>query len=1110
MNGQQEKRELKAFYNELFGTDFRTYIQLRNDMKTKNIALQGIANPTEFQTYRAIQGLRTEYERQERSRLFQERERERSARIRQQSKQAYLQGLIPRLQAFDNTPDHRVLIRADDMEIRGITNREILDLIINNVSFDRGVFMNLTDNTGQTFYPLNFRNINLIKRMMGLNSLKVEEFEILDPKTNKYRVFKSNDSDEETLKIKIETMNRADILLTNVKPKHNKSDNGKYFKYKNKCSKLDLKRYGIINEEDYIDDNMELYKHNCLYLSLQNGGMSKEKLTIYKTIAVGSAIPISKLNMICEKLDIYIKLKKVQKTKHNETTTHYGDNECEEQYSIALIDEHYFINEPVEYNSYAIKNYFTVCEMERWNELRSESKREKRFIDSYDLVKLLIENKDTHLQAIKNDELDITNTPYEAIEGFSDEGLKFAVETNNNRPYEQEEEQTDDEVIKEVKDDLKRVKIEWKNAFLDFETRNDKNNVIRPFMGVMEYEGSNIPITTYNNADDMESDKCVWDILEAIKPDTKIIIQNAKFDFSFMIDKLNGVRLIENAGRIITASGIYKKKRIMIIDFINFTGMPLRDCASSFKLDICKEYIPYRLYDDYDTIKTHYINTNEVIKRYGITGDELETFKNNITRWGLSKGDEYNPLCYCYEYCKLDVRVLKQSYIKFRDMLKEELHINIDACEANNYRNILTISSLAKQYSHNKNYFNGCVSNNEVLREFIQKSIVGGRTMISENTKKMIYESNAVDANSLYPSAIHRLGGFLKGKPKHITKDTDLSKADGYNVYIRILSHTVNRKMPLFSVMEKGKRNFTNDMDGKTIYCGKIALEDLIKYHGVKYEIIHGIYWDEGRTDIDINSLYQTRLRYKKEGDVKETIYKLILNSIYGFTIMKEHREGIEIKDNQESMMKFISKNYNWIISSEQIKTSDKWLVKKLEPTSEHLNFNHIGCEVLDMSKRIMNEVVCNLEDVGYEVSYTDTDSCFMSNEAIEYMRSNMTSIFGGVELGQFKLDFGDDISITKGYLLGKKSYYVKFNKADKKGKTEKYRMKGIPASTIKFYAKQNKISVEDIFIKLYNGETIPFDLCEVVDNVPTKFKVDNMTNRQLERKTMFIRNVKF
>lgn len=1089
MADNNEKRDLRTFYNELFGTNLRNWKQFKNDMKEKNIALINIPNPTEFQTYRAIQGLYTNYERERRATEFMERERERVRRlIERQSRQTYLASLIPLLKQFSNTPNHNVFIPAEALDLRGISNRDILKIILDNVPYTsgkNGVFMVLTDNQGQRFYPLNIRTRMLIEQMLISGNVDIDE---------------ARDSDKEALRIKVMTMNTADILLTNKKPEHNTSDSGDYFKYKHNCEYIDLKRYGILRYCDNMSDNMDMYVNNCLYIAFMNGGMSKEKLNEYKTIAVGAYIPIAKLNMICEKLDIHVSLKKLQKTKHNEATTHYGDEDCEEHYHIGLIDEHYFIIEAVNYNAYAIKNYFEVYDKKRWNELRGVNKYEKRFIDSYDLIKILIENKDTHLQAITNDELEITNTPYEAIEGFTTEGLKYAVEINNYDEVEEKEEE-------EEKED-KRLKIEWNNAFLDFETRNDKNNVIRPFIAVMEYENSNHTIITFN--EDMDGDKCAWEILNAVKDNTKLIIQNAKFDFSFLIEKMNKVRMIENAGRIITASGMYHKKRIMIVDFINFTGMPLRDCADSFKLDICKEYIPYRLYDDYDTLTNPYVSIEDSITKYDIKGDDKDTFLHNINRWKLQKDNTFNALRYCVEYCKLDVKVLKQSYVKFRNMLIEELNIHIDSCEENDYKNILTISSVAKKYSTNKGYFDKCVENDGVLREFIQKSVVGGRTMISDNKKKMIYDSNAVDANSLYPSAIHRLGGFLKGKPKLITDDTDLNKVDGYNVYIQILTHKINRKMPLFSKMVKGIRIFSNNMDGEYIYCGKIALEDLVKYHGITYKVIMGLYWDEGRTNIDIDNLYQTRLKYKKLEDVKETIYKLILNSIYGFTIMKEHREGLEIKDSEDSMMKFISKNYNWIVSSERIKESDKWIIKKLEPTSDHRNYNHIGSEVLDMSKRIMNEVVCELENKGYEVSYTDTDSCFMSNDAINYMRNNMADIFGGIELGQFKLDFGDDISITKGYLLGKKSYYVKFNKADKKGKTEKFRMKGIPSSTIKFYGRHHNISVEKIYEKLYNGEVIEFDLCENVNNIPTKFKVDNLTSRQLERKTMFNRRVKF
>ena len=41
----------------------------------------------------------------------------------------------------------------------------------------------------------------------------------------------------------------------------------------------------------------------------------------------------------------------------------------------------------------------------------------------------------------------------------------------------------------------------------------------------------------------------------------------------------------------------------------------------------------------------------------------------------------------------------------------------------------------------------------------------------------------------------------------------------------------------------------------------------------------------------------------------------------------------------------------------------------------EHYNMVHCGVEILSMSKRIMNEVMCLAEDKGLKIYYQDTDS---------------------------------------------------------------------------------------------------------------------------------------
>ena len=44
-------------------------------------------------------------------------------------------------------------------------------------------------------------------------------------------------------------------------------------------------------------------------------------------------------------------------------------------------------------------------------------------------------------------------------------------------------------------------------------------------------------------------------------------------------------------------------------------------------------------------------------------------------------------------------------------------------------------------------------------------------------------------------------------------------------------------------------RIFTNDMVNEVVFIDKVGLEDAIKYQDIKYEIIDGYYFDEGRNN---------------------------------------------------------------------------------------------------------------------------------------------------------------------------------------------------------------------------------------------------------------------
>ena len=83
---------------------------------------------------------------------------------------------------------------------------------------------------------------------------------------------------------------------------------------------------------------------------------------------------------------------------------------------------------------------------------------------------------------------------------------------------------------------------------------------------------------------------------------------------------------------------------------------------------------------------------------------------------------------------------------------------------------------------------------------------------------------------------------------------------------------------------------FSNELAGETVYIDKTGLEGLIEFHKADFEIIDGYYFDEGRNNkinTVIRHLYNTRVKFKIEKNPTQVAIKLLLNSMYGKTILK-------------------------------------------------------------------------------------------------------------------------------------------------------------------------------------------------------------------------------
>ena len=167
-----------------------------------------------------------------------------------------------------------------------------------------------------------------------------------------------------------------------------------------------------------------------------------------------------------------------------------------------------------------------------------------------------------------------------------------------------------------------------------------------------------------------------------------------------------------------------------------------------------------------------------------------------------------------------------------------------------NIDSIFTIASLAHSYFVANGCYDEVFEISGVPQQFIQKCVVGGRTMMASNTKTNITAKiNDFDAVSLYPSAMKRLKGFLKGLPKVITNldYEDVKLKDGFFVEINPLSIAIKREFPLISYINPltGVREFSNELKGN-LFVDKTTLKDMIEFQGLKFEIIRRYYFEYG------------------------------------------------------------------------------------------------------------------------------------------------------------------------------------------------------------------------------------------------------------------------
>ena len=978
---------------------------------------------------------------------------------------AYVHQLVEGLRAI-NRGDAKKLV----IDLRRVKVKALRQLIINNVASGKRLAIKLPNGTSI------FLNDRTLQRLSdGLVNEK--------PSSDKA-------SDEELVELK----ELADTIELIVISDGRKRPAGAFFRFTHRTG-FDWCRYGIFPEV-----NPENYHDSCLFLALEAGGLPEEKLERLKLMLLNRYVAKCKLKEICAALEISIKLKTVRADVHASRQEVFGQRGAP-VFELGLVDDHFFIKEPVEVTHFALKHYDRVCHEPNYHCIASHNGRqwlrdERKFIDSFRLFKVLLENQETLLTPITHGDAIHASKFYREVREFG--SLDYTEKNLRSSCYEP-----------------KKGGPAPYRIYFDFETVTSGERH-EPYL--VRYE------TEHGLQREFRGKQCGLDMLRSIarlpgKDDIALIAHNSNYDARFLMPFLDRQTVIEKSGRFLSVSGVFLDRQewryvwITIRDSYRMIDMPLRQFGKSFGLTVEKEIMPYSLFTSENVERGHVpidealVHVSEQARHAFETSTNLnrgartynedlarsveeakEHFMSNVERWGCLSGDNFDLIQYSSEYCRIDCKVLHLGYEVFRGWMME--HTQLDPAH------YITLQSLAADYMLKEGCHDGVSQLSGVPQAFISRCVIGGRVMANSNQKCHVEgKVTDYDACSLYPSAMRRLGGYLMGAPKVLAPNQleyeFLCRQDGYFVDIRVTRVKKHRQFPLAPLIndESGTRDWTNALEGHELHLDKTGLEDLIRWQGVEFEVLRGYYFDEGRNDQlghCIQHLYDVRRRLKREGNPAQLVFKLLMNSAYGRTILKPI-ESDTVVIPEAHWESFASLNYQWIERAQKV--GERYYAKQVRGLITHFNYVHAGVEVLSTSKRIMNEVMCLAEDEGHVIYYQDTDSIHLNSDAVPELAKAYKRVYNreldGEDMGEFHVDLDlpgavGEVYAKESLFLGKKTYLHVLEGIDKNGNSISgyhIRMKGVPSRSIRHTADKAGISVLDVYRRLYGGSPVSFDL---------------------------------
>lgn len=933
------------------------------------------------------------------------------------------------------------------------------------------------------------------------------------------------------------------ISVEEVSMKKKTTDkSGSFFPYLN-ISPFNLERYQIISYP-----KNEILQEHCLIYALQQLNIDSKKIDEVKNHMVGISLCKNQLNKISDILDRPIKLHFMRGTREQIINKTYGTSKGK-IIQLALYKNHYFVYEKTNIQTFISKN---------WQKVRNEilllnDNRQKKTMSKFNQIKKMNKlnddkikfefNKKSKLNSltlIKNlwdnnsfEDSDIFNELHEMSEYYKEDEYKASLNNLEDECF---------NLVEDIYDYTPKIKEHYTDIIIaDIESTTNNKYHEMMMIGYKSYK-QGFKNAIIKECEEEETKDMIYEFMEDIKEKNKngekfnytrtknskgkmvflIYFHNLKYDKSFFKQYLNIFSVTTKEGIIYEYKVNYKGCIYLFRDSYKLISAALSKFDKMFNLEVEKDVCPYSLYTEKNIYQKYELVENA---RKHMKETDYDQFLLNLEKHNFYKHDDktkFKHMEYMKYYLMKDVEVLEQGLIKQRENFIKATNLSIF--------DFLTIPSLTDRYLINEHCYDNIYTLKGDIRHFVQQNIEGGRVATRFNKKWYIDGSkygNIVDydACSLYPSAIKRvcdeLGGFPIGAPKKLNKNQmNLETLQKFNYSVVEIKITkINKHLPIPYLSEKidGKRIYTNNTPKNNMVVDIIRLEDYINFHEIEYEIIQGVYWNNGVNPIfgeKIFELYELRKDYKKVKNMgMSDCIKLVMNSSYGKTIMKSSKKTTKCMpirtDKQKEKFDNYCFNYYDRITGAQKVYENYVEFEELKSFLEHENRAHIGGLILSMSKRIMNEVMSTANDLGIQIFYQDTDSMHLFQKDVKKLEDEYfikyNRVLNGKDLGQFHSDFEmhdeqgekietkDEVVSKLCIILGKKMYLDVLEAHDKEGNLLNdyhVRMKGV--NSVALEDMKNELgSYEEIYTRLYYDKKLLFNLC--ADPLKPKFAYNNM-----------------